>query len=343
MKPIETAKVLIETGKTFYEMHKSKICVYTGLGMVLVGTGVACYKAVKFKNVKADISKKLDEVHAKKPAEGEKSFDYSKELIKVYAKIGLKLGVYTAPALFPLLGGTALVLKGCGLYDNDISRLTDKVIVAEGALSAYRGRVVEEQGEEADEYYMYGIREEDTLTPVLDKEGNPKTDKNGFPVEKKEKQLAFHPEKAVDPHIIIFDESSPLYSGDPEHDIHRINLELQALNQRFHSPRMITRSGIISYINENDIRTRLCSKEIPGGNTFGKVCQTSANSGMDLDFGINCMDAKGKALVDAYISRKIDKLPLKLQVVRTTIDDEGLTHFEYLPFEEIGDVLGGSF
>lgn len=343
MKAINTAKALYESGKTFVKLNKPKLLIFGGVGFMLVGTGVACYQMTKFGGFKADIKNTLDAAHEKKTVDGERNPDYGKELIKAYCNIGLKTGKFIAPVALPTTIGGACIFAGCKMFDSDVKALTRKVVVGESIFAAYRNRVVEEQGAEADNYYMYGVKEEDISEPVLNKNGEPKVDKDGVPVMKEEKRTVFYSDKCLDPHTIIFKEGNPLWTGDREHDLYRVQLEQNYLSEALKAPRAIVNGTICGYITENDIRERLGVPSSALGLTHGTVRIPEENVEYDIDFGVFGRDDRSKMIYNAFVKGQIDELPLTPRIVKTWITEDGVTHSAYIPFGEIRGILDSNF
>ena len=136
----------------------------------------------------------LDEVHAKRPEEtvdenGKKTFQeteesyainqYRTELIKAYVKAGFKIGKLYAPVAITEIASISLMSIGYGKLNNRYLGSVAAYSLLDRQFLKYRDRVIGKYGEEADQYFKYGLKETEYEVPELDKSGNPKVDKNG--------------------------------------------------------------------------------------------------------------------------------------------------------------------
>lgn len=130
--------------------------------------------ARKHDEVVEEIATDLEAAHATPDAP-----DYKKRLIKTYINAGFKLSKLYAPAVATEAASIWLMGYGYSTLHERYTNTLAMVTVAEKAFSDYRKNVVDILGEDADKQFRYGLHDKDIEVPELDKDGNPKTDKNG--------------------------------------------------------------------------------------------------------------------------------------------------------------------
>ena len=147
--------------------------------------------ARKHDDVICDAQDLIEEVHEKKPVEGEENEEalpinqYRIELAKAYFKAGCKICKLYAPVAIVEAGSVALMSLGYGELSNRYTGVLATLSLVEHEYSTYRKRVIETDGEDADRRYRFGLKDKEFEVPVLDENGNQKLDKNGKPKTKK--------------------------------------------------------------------------------------------------------------------------------------------------------------
>lgn len=142
----------------------------------------------------------IEEVHEKRPVEGEENEEvlsinqYRVELIKTYIKAGFKIGKLYAPVALAEAGSIALMSFGYGKLNSRYTGSLAAFTLVEHEYATYRKRVIDALGEEADQEFRFGLKKKEFELPVLDEEGNPKLDKNGRPKTKKVTERVLEPE-----------------------------------------------------------------------------------------------------------------------------------------------------
>lgn len=147
--------------------------------------------ARKHDDVICDAQDLIEEVHDKKPVEGEENEEalpinqYRTELVKAYIKAGFKIGKLYAPVAIVEVGSIALMSLGYGGLSKRYTGTLAALTLVEHEYSAYRKRVIDALGEDADREFRFGLKKKEFEVPVLDENGNQKLDKNGKPKTKK--------------------------------------------------------------------------------------------------------------------------------------------------------------
>lgn len=133
--------------------------------------------------------------------------DYRKALVKAYVQAGFKLGKLYAPVAVTEVASVALMGFGYGKLNSRYVNTLAACTVAEREYARYRQKVIEAFGDEKDKEFRLGLKEREIEVPDLDKDGNPKRDKNGNEKTKKVKeQYLENPElEGYSPYAVIFD------------------------------------------------------------------------------------------------------------------------------------------
>lgn len=202
--------------------NESSILLKVGMflvGAAVVGTAAATVKAVR----------EIDEFNAEQAEldleEGEDRNNVP-DTVKAYAKVsrwyilpavGLGLGLYAIAKSNSLLVEELEETKG------ELTKMTAYALGLEKFIEAYRKRVIEDQGEEADLYYRTGIRK-DTIEVIEDKGDGKKP--------KKRKEEIYVADNELDPmgFARFFDETCNGYHDDPEGNKMYIKQMLSVLN-----------------------------------------------------------------------------------------------------------------
>lgn len=198
---------------------------------------------------------------------------YSRELCKVYGHAAWEMTKLYGPSIFLGASSIASILAGKKILDARCASALNAVHMTEQLFEKYRSRVREELGEKKDEEFRYGIREVIEEQIVTDKNGNPKTDKNGVVKTATKKTKVIEQPDENDFHRLFAEESTHEWDRDSEYNadflIRRQNIHNQILHSR-------------GYITFNDILTDLGFPIMSWGWDYGYV-----NDGKsDVDYGI---------------------------------------------------------
>lgn len=167
MKKINTDSVVRGLKSAELKLRKNgpKIAVTAGcIGTVAAGV-MACKDTLKLDSVLDEIKIDIDNVKGMK-LEGSEKY---KELTKVYAKSGLKIGKLYADSVITEAGSLILIGTGFGTMSKRERNAAAAVATYAGILSNYRKNVISELGEDADRRFRYGLKENEMeITPVDD-------------------------------------------------------------------------------------------------------------------------------------------------------------------------------
>ncbi|MBP5598435.1 MAG: hypothetical protein J6Y02_23915 [Pseudobutyrivibrio sp.] len=148
--------------------------IVAGIGSVIF-TAIGTTKAGAILDAHKEEMDEIDEAAALDVEEYTEK-DIRKDRIKVFTKTGLGLAKVYAPAALCGVGSVVLTLAGYGKVRKACGAATAALTATQSLFSAYRGRVINEEGTEKDQHYLFGSRIEKIEEKVVDnKTGKEKT------------------------------------------------------------------------------------------------------------------------------------------------------------------------
>jgi len=181
--------------------------------------------------------------------------------------------------------GIALELLGMGL--GTVSHLTDRSEVASAvalatstasAFNAYRQRVIEDQGEEKDQEYLFGPQ---VISVTVDNDGNV--------IQKTEVVEDSNKKVNLPPHCVMFDEANPNWEKDPVANRDFLENHQRWLNQRLQAE---------GFLWENDIRRDLGAELVKAGWTSGIFSETPDGSTNYISLGLEAKNPAAQRFRD---------------------------------------------
>lgn len=182
-------KTACNTAKLFVKKNSPIVMISAGVAGMVLGTVLACKSVKKFDAAKKECIDDINDIHSYKPEDKSDkavTLKYEKLLVKTYVECGIKLGKIVAPAAATMIASGALIFAGYGVLSNKHAAALGLLATEQNGFKKYRERVIEKEGQAADDYYYYGEYEIENDIPVLDAKGNPKLDKEGNPKVRKE-------------------------------------------------------------------------------------------------------------------------------------------------------------
>lgn len=211
--------------KASMKMYKAAPTIAFVTGAVgSVASLVLMWKAArKHESVVSDAVDIIDTVHEmKEPDEdGTVVSDgvYRKELIKAYIKAGFKIGKLYAPVAIAEVASIGLMSLGYGSLNTRYLSSLAACSILEREYSKYRKNVIDNLGEDIDQQFRFGLKDKEIENVELDKNGNPKTDKNGVikTTKTKERVLEDPEMEGYSGYAVIYDKQhSTQFEGDDE-------------------------------------------------------------------------------------------------------------------------------
>lgn len=162
--------------KILFELRKHSPEILTGIGIagVVTGTVMACVATTKLEKTMEPHKKELDDIHAN-PNPDEK--EHRKEIVKAYGKTAIDLAKLYGPAVAVESASIGCLIGSHKILRNRNAALAAAYTTVSNAFDAYKRRVADKYGEEAEKDIRYGVREEEVDEEYQDPKGKTKTRK----------------------------------------------------------------------------------------------------------------------------------------------------------------------
>lgn len=220
------------------EHHAPKILLGTSIVCGIGATVTACKATLKLPETMKEITENVEAAKAIEVEEGEQDATKNKEVVKSYISGGIKLAKLYGPSVGLTVTSVACALAGNRMMNQRYAGALAALGSTEKMFDNYRKRVVEEFGEEKDTQFANGIREVVTDEPVLNKDGTPKTDKNGEVKTTKKTSVEYDP--SVNKYSRMFDEvSTKAWDPNPDYNVSTLLGRQQYFNDMLHSHRYL--------------------------------------------------------------------------------------------------------
>lgn len=259
--------------------NRSNIEFVGGLLLEIGGTALIVSRAKKAAEISQHCSWRLDDMRIADEQDAWESVeerkterrDIWKYAVTEYTKCyGLAFGM--------VAGGMALTVVSKVTDSNTISDAYALAASTAAVFSQYRQRVIEDQGAEKDQLYLFGPQ---AVTVEVDKDGNviqktePIEDSNG--------------KVNLPPHCMIFDETNPNWEKDPIANKDYLENHQRWLNQRLQAE---------GFLWENDIRRDLGFPLVKCGWTSGIFATDADGNTNYLDIGLGAMNPAAQRFRD---------------------------------------------
>jgi Family of unknown function (DUF6353) len=205
------------------QLQKASPQVLFGAGVVgMVGaTVLACRATLKMEEVLDEAKEKFEKTNTalvQHPDEYTEK-DRQRDASLIYFQTGVKIAKNYAPAI--ILGGLSIAaLVGAHrILNNRVIALTAAYGTLEEAFARYRGRVVEELGEEQDRNFRYGTREVELVDPE----------------DARKKKKVTRTSLSADGYSRFFDETCGSWRRDPELNLFFLHSHQKYANDLLHS------------------------------------------------------------------------------------------------------------
>lgn len=189
----------VYTSKRFIIKHSPEILVGVGVVGVVGGTVMACKATVVASDVVEDLKNEIEDISHKQYPDSTKDL-YKKDIAKAYISHGFEIAKVYAPAVTTEALGVTALLCAYGIIKKRNVALIGAYKSLEGIFSDYRGRVIDELGENADFKFLHGYAEDD-----IEEESPGVKTINGY-----------IPPTNISGYSRIFDEYNPNWSKNPQ-------------------------------------------------------------------------------------------------------------------------------
>lgn len=278
MKKLEIMKPITRAfNKVVFQTRKRSPEIFAVVGTIGVGVGVvsACKATTKLSGILEESKEDIDAIHeAMENEEYIESGKYTeedgkKDLTITYVQTGLKVAKLYAPSV--IITGLSV---GCLLTSNQILRKRNVAIAAaysaiDKSFKEYRGRVVEQFGEEIDHKLRYNIKAKEIEETVVDEKGEEHKVSRIIDVAELEHGSGYE---------VIFDELNPYH--EPSARLNQMFLKSQ---QIYANQKLISKGRLFL----NEVYEMLGFEPTKAGQVIGWVYDpANPNCNNYVDFGV---------------------------------------------------------
>lgn len=252
-----------------YQVNKHLPDILLGAGLVgtISATAFACNKKDRTNDILEELEEDREFVKSMRDTpDGCSGNEYKKELVKVYAKAGKDLTCTYAPAVALGVASIGLIFKSNNILKDRNFALSTTCAALGTAFTAYRGRVAEKIGEDAERGIYLGAENEKLHIKEIDEEGKE---------HKKTKTVTKLNTGAFSPYVKIFDAGSRNYTkDDPDANVWFLHNAQQFFTNKLHAERRVFLNEVLDYL------------DIPKTKA-GQIVGWDLNAGDDfVDFGV---------------------------------------------------------
>ena len=153
--------------------HSPEILTTVGVVGVVAGTVMACVATTKLEKTLEEHKKEIEDVHDSKNRISEK--EYRQDITKAYGKTVWSMIKLYGPAVLVESSAIGCLIGSHKILSNRNAALATAYTTVSSAFDAYKKRVAEKLGEEAEKEIRYDIREEEIDEEHEDSKGKQKT------------------------------------------------------------------------------------------------------------------------------------------------------------------------
>lgn len=155
--------------------HGPEILTGVGITGVITGTVLACIATTKLEKTIEPHKKELDEIHDNKDNCSDQ--EYRRDLARAYGKAAWSMAKLYGPAALVEISSIGCLVGSHKILRNRNMALASAYTTVSNAFEAYKKRVADKLGSEAEKELRYGIHEEEIEEEYTDEKGKKKVRK----------------------------------------------------------------------------------------------------------------------------------------------------------------------
>lgn len=293
MKNEMISKISLKFGKMGFALkkHSPEILITVGVIGVVTSAVFACKQTTKIHDILSDAKKDIDTIHNFAGSEEAKLHEYTeddkrKDLTIMYAQTGFKIAkLYAIPVLLGAASITCIVCSH-GILKNRNANLAAAYITVDQGFKAYKKRVIDRIGAEAEKEIRYDIHE----GTVKKTEINPETGEVKE-TEVKEKVGSKDVAEKCNPYSALFDETtSRSWKTNPEYNLMFLKAQQAIANE------MLKARG---YLFLNEVYDLLDIDKTRAGQIVGWIYDPNDETRENyVDFGLYLDDEGHRLFMD---------------------------------------------
>lgn len=269
------SKLTGKTGLTL-QKHSPEILLVLGITGTVASAILACRATLKVEGVLDEHKEKVDKVHyawekvkdGEIPLDNYSEQDYKKDLVVAYTQTTVNFIKLYGPAITLGVASIACIIGSHGILRKRNIALVAAYKAVEEGFNAYRKRVVEEHGEEADYMYKNGLHKQEITEMAY-------TDADGVKHKAQKKQVLVEDPNGLSVYARFFDESCEQWSKNPEY-----NLMFLRAQQNYYNDMLKSRGHVFL----NEVYDALGIPRTQAGAIVGWVI--GENGDNFIDFGV---------------------------------------------------------
>lgn len=265
------------TGKSglVLKEHSPEILLVLGITGTVASAILACRATLKVEEVLDVHAGKTDKINTawqkvqdgEIPPEDYSEKDHQKDLVIAYTQTAVDFIKLYGPAITLGAVSIACIISSHGIMKKRNVALVAAYKAVEEGFNAYRKRVIEEHGEEADYMYKNGLRKQEVVEAAY-------VDKDGIKHKAEKKQVLVTDPNGLSVYAKFFDESCTQWSKNPEYNL----MFLKAQQDYFNN---ILRARGHVFLNE--VYDAIGIQRTQAGSIVGWIIGNGDNH---IDFGI---------------------------------------------------------
>ena len=186
-----------------FKKHAPEILTGVGIAGVVTGTVLACVATTKLEKTLEPHKKELEVIHENKENCSEQ--EYRKNLARAYGKAAWSMAKLYGPSVLVETSAIGCLVGSHKILRNRNAALASAYTTLSSAFDAYKKRVANKLGEEAEKELRYDIQEEEIEEEYVDEKGKQK---------KRKKAVKTIGEPEVSPYSRFYDQGQSGWSSD---------------------------------------------------------------------------------------------------------------------------------
>ena len=223
--------VSTKTGRLGLKVKQYSPEILIGVGVVGLGvsTVMACKATLKIDSILEEKEDTIDYINQAKASTNEEEYthtDYQRDITLTYIRTGVELSKAYGPAIVVGVASVGSILGAHNVMKKRNIAVAAAYKMLEKGFNDYRGRVIDELGEDKDNQFRYNSTKEKRDVVELDKDGKEK---------KVKKEFTVADPNGVSIYAKFFDETSTQWTKTPEYNLIFLKGQQQYLNDVLHS------------------------------------------------------------------------------------------------------------
>lgn len=238
--------------------HGDKIMVAIGTTGLITAGVCACAATRRLDDIIDESTADIDDIKddktesdAKDAEEGNETQlypdkEYKRDLALAYGKAGGRVVLLYGPYILLATASTICIVAGHHMLNNRYTAAVAAYNTVYQSFNEYRKRVIADQGEDKDREYYYGMKKDIVTEKVKDPD-------TGKMIKKSQERWRLPDGSTASPYAFIFDETSPYWQKDSEHNRWFVERVSRALNDKLNARGWVTINDVYDAFGREDL------------------------------------------------------------------------------------------